>query len=97
MNQAALRMAHFTVLNRAKSHSLNGIIPKVLPSLEKTNPSEEEIRNDYMMLTKHFKHPVFQNFAPTYYEMIDCPETAWRKRLDKSSKELMAMYNIQFN
>lgn len=87
MNQTALRMAYFTSLNLAKSHYLNGMIPSTLSSLEKVNPTQTEILNDYSKLSQHFKHPVFQNYVPTYYEMINCPEKAWEKRL-------MESYNI---
>ena len=84
MDKVVLRLAHVTALNMARSHSLKGLFPQSLSSLEKSNPSNEEIYNDYSKLTTHFKHPVFKNFIPTYYEMVDCPKTAWQKRLSIS-------------
>ena len=49
-------------------------------SLSKLNPSKEEMNKDYQKLSDHFKHPVFNDFIPSYYELQNGRYSAWYKR-----------------
>jgi|SaaInlStandDraft_1057018.scaffolds.fasta_scaffold270538_1 hypothetical protein len=80
MNVNLLRQIHFTIYRRGKLFNYPENIPKNLPSLEKEDPSTSEINADYRLLRTHFKHPVFNNFVPTYDEMVINPESAWAHR-----------------
>lgn len=80
MNINLLRQIHFTIYRRGKIFKYPENIPKTLPSLNKENPSTSEIENDYQVLRKHFTHPVFKNFVPTYDELIINPKSAWAHR-----------------
>ena len=80
MNTRLLRQIHFTIFNRGMHFRYPEAIPKVLPSLEKSNPTQNELHFDYQKLSQHFKHPVFKDYVPTYYEIRDCIDTAWAKR-----------------
>ena len=84
MNSNLLRMIHITVRIRANAFNYPNNIPNSLASLEKENPSKNELYDDYAIISSHFKHPVFKDFVPTYYELVDCPMEAWEKRLNVS-------------
>ena len=78
MRASLLRIIHTTLKRRAEKLSYYSF-PDHLNSLEQTNPTQKDIDSDYSLIRSHFKHPVFADFVPTYYEM-KTPELAWIKR-----------------
>lgn len=89
MNRTILKYAYTSVIYRAKLMDYTASLPtkKDMISLNKENPTKEEIKKDYSKLSQHFKHPVYSSFVPSYYEASECMKTAWIKRyLDVRSK-----------
>lgn len=86
MNSNLLHVIHITIRIRANALKYPHNIPKTLTSLKNTNPTSKELNNDYAIISSHFKHPIFNDFVPTYYELVDCPMDAWIKRLNVSYK-----------
>ena len=86
LSKSLLDIIYRSVSLRAKTMNYKGI-PKSLNSLTLNNPSNEELNNDYILLSKHFKHPVFSSFIPTYNEMIEDEINAWIKRYNLSIKD----------
>lgn len=78
MRASLLRLIHTSLVRRATNLNYYGF-PDKLRSLESSNPSVEEMDRDYAEMKQHFRHPVFQNFIPSYDEMKN-PELAWMKR-----------------
>jgi hypothetical protein len=76
-----LRLIQSAVSRRATELNYYNI-PTVndLESLNKSNPTEEEINKDYSKITRHFSHPVFLTWLPSYDESSKCIKTAWVKR-----------------
>ena len=86
MKSSLLQIIHRSALNRAKNLNYPGNFPKILNSLNKDNPTTIEIKKDYIMMRSHFKHPVFLDWVPSYYEIIKNPYSAWLKRCSNSYK-----------
>ena len=82
MTKSLLTYVFKTVQTRAAILNYPEALPTFtqMTSLNKYNPTIEEINNDYNKLSEHFKHPIFVNFIPTYNESIECIKTAWLKR-----------------
>ena len=82
MTKSLLTYVFKTVQTRAVIMNYPETLPSFsqMTSLSKYNPSQEEIYNDYSKLSKHFKHPIYINFIPTYDESIECIKTAWLNR-----------------
>ena len=79
MNRRLLQVIYNTLSIRSKNFNYNDF-PKTIPSLQMENPSKEQINEDYYNIRKHFTHPVFENFVPTYYESVDNMYGEWYKR-----------------
>lgn len=95
MNHTILKYAYKSIIYRAKLMDYYYSLPskKDMISLNKENPTNEEVIKDYNKLTPHFKHPVYITFVPSYYEVNDCIHTAWYNRYlqvrnDISSKKI---------
>ena len=54
MNTRLLRQIHFTIFNRGMHFKYPEAIPKVLPSMEKSNPTQNELHFDYQNLIRNF-------------------------------------------
>jgi len=82
MTKSLLGYVHKTITARAVIMNYNEKIPPIsqMNSLTKLNPSKDEINKDYSKLAKHFKHPIYINFIPTYNESCTCIKSAWLKR-----------------
>jgi hypothetical protein len=82
MTKSLLGYVFKTVQTRAIIMNYSENLPSLsqMSSLSKHNPSQEEINNDYSKLSKHFKHPIYNNFIPMYDESSRCIKTAWLKR-----------------
>lgn len=76
MHPNFLRIIHKTLLTRSVNFGYNQI-PITLPSLLSTKPTITQIQNDYVTLTKHFNHPVFINFIPSYKQLQQNSYTPW--------------------
>lgn len=77
-----LSIIHKTIVKRANKMNYIEPLPKYssIVSLSKLNPTKEEINKDFQKLSYHFKHPVFIEFIPSYYELQNCRYSAWYKR-----------------
>ena len=82
MTKYLLTYVYKTIQTRAVIMNYDQQLPSLshMSSLNKFNPSSEEIRNDYCKLSKHFKHPIYIDFVPSYEESNQCIKTAWLKR-----------------
>ena len=76
MHPNLLRIIHSTVLSRSVKFNYNKI-PKTLPSLLESKTDIDKIKNDYDILAKHFSHPLFVNYVPSYNELQNNEYTAW--------------------
>tara|TARA_B100001121_G_scaffold310515_1_gene342033 strand:- start:3006 stop:3287 length:282 start_codon:yes stop_codon:yes gene_type:complete len=82
MTKSLLSYIYKTVTRRANMMQYNENLPSIsqMKSLNIPNPTSEEIYNDYGLLSRHFHHPIYINFIPTYDESKKCIKTAWLKR-----------------
>lgn len=82
ITKSLLSYVYKTVQKRAIIMNYSETLPSLsqMSSLSKYNPSQEEIYYDYSKLSKHFKHPIYINFIPSYEESSQCIKTAWLKR-----------------
>ena len=85
MKASLLRIIHTTLSRRALKFEYNDF-PKTLTSLNIENPSEIQINKDLAKINYHFHHPVFVDYVPTYYEMVENPTLAWLRRYSASTK-----------
>ena len=76
MHRNLLKIIHSTILTRSIKYNY-GKIPHNLPSLDDTKTDDIQIKKDYRTLTKHFGHPLFVNFVPSYNQLIDNEYTPW--------------------
>ena len=79
MNRSLIKIVYETLAKRSKDFNYYDF-PKRLSSLQMDNPSEKQINEDYSIMCSHFRHPVFQNFVPTYDEKKKDIYSAWYKR-----------------
>tara|TARA_B100001123_G_C14946701_1_gene881983 strand:- start:493 stop:768 length:276 start_codon:yes stop_codon:yes gene_type:complete len=82
MTKSLLSYVYKTITKRAAYMNYSETLPSIsqMSSLTKSNPSRDEINYDYYQLSKHFNHPIYINFIPTYDESKNCIKTAWLKR-----------------
>ena len=82
MTKSILSYIYKTVTRRATMMEYNNHLPSIsqMKSLNMSNPTSEEIYHDYGQLSRHFNHPIYANFIPTYDESKNCIKTAWLKR-----------------
>ena len=85
MKASLLRIIHTTLSRRALQFKYNDF-PKTLTSLNIVNPSKIQINKDLAKINYHFQHPVFVDYVPTYYEMVENPTLAWLRRYSASTK-----------
>lgn len=76
MHRNLLKIIHNTLNKRAIIFQYHEF-PKTLSSLNKPNPTDQEIRSDYTLMSSHFNHPIYQNIIPTYEEMSTNQYMAW--------------------
>lgn len=83
MTKNTLRLIHGIISTRGKQMNYIGNIPKIseLHSLNLRTPTTEQLRSDYLKISTHFKHPIFQDFIPTHSEMVESFHLSWLKRV----------------
>lgn len=84
MRLSLLRIIHKSAYDRAIYYKYYGDFPSSLSSFDKSNPSVNDIEEDYIKMRSHFNHPVFKNWIPTYDELTENKYLSWTKRSSKN-------------